>query len=354
MNIPLRRFAFATHRCPPSKGEVGLAKGVGGDVVFRPYRHLPAVLRQARRSPFESLDPGPAFYQQACCTPIDRMLMKGFFYRASYLFILLCYVPAVSAQVLQVTLQEVLTIGDDEEAAKEYLFAGPSHIQVDEQGRIYVADMHQASIRVFNAKGVFITRIGSRGQGPGEFSYISAVTIDHHGDLMVLDQLNNRITRYSQMGEQFETYPIPEEFMVIAHQMWPLADDGFAIAFMEQDHRSDFVHIYDTDFKSLQESLIPRSDIWDLSKPFENAVSSFVRNTSFAYDGERYFVVPYIYQGELYVYTRTTTSGTPQVWHGHALDGPPYTLLDFDEAFKDGKIMYPTAHYITQVVTYRN
>ena len=52
----------------PSKGEVGLAKAIGGDVVFRPYRHLPAVLRlrQVRRSPFEgeSLDPGPAFYQQ--------------------------------------------------------------------------------------------------------------------------------------------------------------------------------------------------------------------------------------------------------------------------------------------------
>lgn len=273
--------------------------------------------------------------------------MKGFFYRASYLFILLCYVPAVRAQVLQVTLQEVLTIGDDEEAAKEYLFAGPSHIQVDGQGHIYVADMHQASIRVFNAKGVFITRIGSRGQGPGEFSNISAMTIDHNGDLMVLDHLNARITRYSQMGEQFATYPIPGESMVIASQMWPLADDGFAIAFMEQDNRIDFVHIYDTDFTSRQGSLIPRSYIWDLSKPYEKAISGIVRNTSFAYDGERYFAVPRIYQGELYVYTRTTTSGTPQVWHGHALDGPSYTLLDFDEAFKDGKIMYPTAHYVS-------
>ncbi len=66
IDISLRRFAFATHRCPPSKGEVGLAKGFGGDVVFRPYRHLPAVLRlrQVRLSPFESLDPGHAFYQQ--------------------------------------------------------------------------------------------------------------------------------------------------------------------------------------------------------------------------------------------------------------------------------------------------
>jgi len=34
INIPLRRFAFATRRCPPSKGEVGLAKAIGAGVVF--------------------------------------------------------------------------------------------------------------------------------------------------------------------------------------------------------------------------------------------------------------------------------------------------------------------------------
>ena len=55
INIPLRRFAFATHRCPPSKGDVGLAKAIGAGVVFRPHRHPPAALRLrcTPRSPFE-------------------------------------------------------------------------------------------------------------------------------------------------------------------------------------------------------------------------------------------------------------------------------------------------------------
>ncbi len=55
INIPLRRFAFATRRCPPSKRDVCLASAVGGVVVFRPYRHFPAVfrLRQVPLSPFE-------------------------------------------------------------------------------------------------------------------------------------------------------------------------------------------------------------------------------------------------------------------------------------------------------------
>ena len=47
-NIPLRRFAFATRRCPPSKGDVGLAKAVGGGVVFRPHRHLPASQKRSQ------------------------------------------------------------------------------------------------------------------------------------------------------------------------------------------------------------------------------------------------------------------------------------------------------------------
>ncbi len=34
INIPLRRFAFAARRGPPSKGEVGLAKAIGAGVVF--------------------------------------------------------------------------------------------------------------------------------------------------------------------------------------------------------------------------------------------------------------------------------------------------------------------------------
>ena len=48
-NIPLRRFAFAAHRCPPSKRDVGLAKTIGADMAFSPHRHPPAALPFAMR-----------------------------------------------------------------------------------------------------------------------------------------------------------------------------------------------------------------------------------------------------------------------------------------------------------------
>ena len=51
-NIPLRRFAFAAHRCPPSKRDVGLAKIIGADRAFKPHRHPPAP-----PSPFEGRIP---------------------------------------------------------------------------------------------------------------------------------------------------------------------------------------------------------------------------------------------------------------------------------------------------------
>ncbi len=48
LNIPLRRFAFAAHRCPPSKRDVGLAKAIGAGMIFSPHRHPPAALRLRR------------------------------------------------------------------------------------------------------------------------------------------------------------------------------------------------------------------------------------------------------------------------------------------------------------------
>jgi len=47
-NIPLRRFAFATRRCPPSKRDVCLANAIGGVMVFRPHRHLPACQKRSQ------------------------------------------------------------------------------------------------------------------------------------------------------------------------------------------------------------------------------------------------------------------------------------------------------------------
>ena len=46
-NIPLRRFAFATRRCPPSKGEVGLAKAIDGGEALRPHRGYIPLRRSA-------------------------------------------------------------------------------------------------------------------------------------------------------------------------------------------------------------------------------------------------------------------------------------------------------------------
>ncbi len=66
INIPLRRFAFATRRGPHSKGEIGLAKAIGAGVVFSDLslRRFAFATRRGPPSKEESLDPGHAFYQQ--------------------------------------------------------------------------------------------------------------------------------------------------------------------------------------------------------------------------------------------------------------------------------------------------
>ena len=66
INIPLRRSAFAARRCPPSKGDVGLASAIGAGVVFSdiPLRRFAFAARRCPPSEGEKLEPGHAFYQQ--------------------------------------------------------------------------------------------------------------------------------------------------------------------------------------------------------------------------------------------------------------------------------------------------
>ncbi|MFQ5572391.1 MAG: 6-bladed beta-propeller [Rhodothermales bacterium] len=247
-----------------------------------------------------------------------------------FLFVL----PAV-AQHLRVELVEELAIGDDEDAPVDYLFAGPVHVQVDSQGRLYVADMHRASVSVFDREGVFVTSIGSRGQGPGEIREITTMTVDHHDALIVLDRMNARFTRYANLGKTFEMYPVPEAIMVSSHQMQPLGEDAFALYYRvygeAETRRTEVMHLYDAGFKAVQASLMPMADLWDLDSPFERAIAGSPSKLYFATDGEdRMLVAPYFYNGVIHRYERRPGGWQRQEWIGKRPSNAPYKLLDYE------------------------
>ncbi|MFH0860765.1 MAG: 6-bladed beta-propeller [Candidatus Altiarchaeota archaeon] len=69
----------------------------------------------------------------------------------------------------------------------------PEGIAVDTFGRIYVADTGNNRIQIFNPNGSFYTSFGGAGNNTGNFSSPKAVAVDPLGRIYVADTGNNRI-----------------------------------------------------------------------------------------------------------------------------------------------------------------
>lgn len=75
--------------------------------------------------------------------------------------------------------------------------------------RIFVCDITNSKILVFDKKGNLITKIGNKGQGPSEFRIPHGVAIDKHNQLYVNDRGNSRIQIFSPTYELINTIYIP-------------------------------------------------------------------------------------------------------------------------------------------------
>lgn len=72
---------------------------------------------------------------------------------------------------------------------------GPGTAVMDSAGRFYVVSANRLKISAFDARGKFIREIGTRGQGPGEWNRVSAVSVGHADSLLVIE--NSRLTVFA-------------------------------------------------------------------------------------------------------------------------------------------------------------
>lgn len=97
-----------------------------------------------------------------------------------------------------IEFEEELVIPESD--GKNYIFVNLSSLALDENGNIYVLDIKEANIKVFNERGKFLRSFGRKGEGPGELDI--AVSLDNHrNEMAVVDAGNRRITFYSLNGE---------------------------------------------------------------------------------------------------------------------------------------------------------
>jgi DNA-binding beta-propeller fold protein YncE len=103
------------------------------------------------------------------------------------------------ADTLQL-LRKIGTAGKDHTLTAPGDFAKPTGAAVDSEGNLYVADMLNARIEVFDADGNFVRTFGKRGDGPGYFAMPKGVAVDSDGHIWVADSMQNKIQVFSPEG----------------------------------------------------------------------------------------------------------------------------------------------------------
>ncbi len=97
-------------------------------------------------------------------------------------------------------MRKIGTTGKDHTLTTPGDFAKPTGVAVDSEGNLYVADMLNARIEIFDADGNFIRTFGKRGDGPGYFAMPKGVAIDCDGHIWVADAMQNRLQVFSPEG----------------------------------------------------------------------------------------------------------------------------------------------------------
>jgi hypothetical protein len=90
------------------------------------------------------------------------------------------------------TLKEEFVLGGGE-AQGEAVFSSARKIAVDNDGNIYVGDIKQSCIKVFDKAGAHIRTIGRRGQGPGELSLVDSITINQDRQELVVGDIGKLV-----------------------------------------------------------------------------------------------------------------------------------------------------------------
>ncbi|MCJ7617681.1 MAG: 6-bladed beta-propeller [Desulfobacterales bacterium] len=97
-------------------------------------------------------------------------------------------------------LEEELSIGETE-GQEEYMLSSPRSIAVDDECNIYVLDLKESHIKVFDNEGIYQKTIGRRGQGPGEFQGPLGIQITAKNESLVNNLTSSRLIYYSLNGE---------------------------------------------------------------------------------------------------------------------------------------------------------
>jgi len=112
----------------------------------------------------------------------------------------LTFIEANAEPMHSINLTPAASYGETEDA----IIGRMGEFSVDESGRVFLADISQQVIHVFNQDGEWLAQMGGEGEGPGEFRRIGPVKVGN-GLLHAVDQNLRRITRYELESLEFHS-----------------------------------------------------------------------------------------------------------------------------------------------------
>ncbi|MCG7853778.1 MAG: 6-bladed beta-propeller [Methanosarcinaceae archaeon] len=95
-------------------------------------------------------------------------------------------------------IDEELSIGGA--STKNFTISNIFDLFVDDNENMFVADLKEDCVLVFDKRGGFVRTIGGKGQGPGEFGFPRDLIVMPNKDIAVLDSINRRITFFAESG----------------------------------------------------------------------------------------------------------------------------------------------------------
>jgi len=124
-------------------------------------------------------------------------------------------------------LEEELSIGETE-GQEEYMLSSPRSTAVDDEGNIYVLDLKESHIKVFDNEGIYQKTIGRRGQGPGEFQGPLGIQITAKNEILVNNLNSSRLIYYSLKGNFLRENQVT----------------GIPRSLLKMDSNSDYICVY--------------------------------------------------------------------------------------------------------------
>ncbi len=80
-------------------------------------------------------------------------------------------------------------------------FNTPEAAKFNSEGRLYVTDLRNDRIQVFDATGKFLSIIGRSGSGPGEFKSPAGISFDKSDNMFVTEIGNDRVQVFDRDGK---------------------------------------------------------------------------------------------------------------------------------------------------------